>query len=54
MLNPSYSKRNTITCPKCGKVTSFNIPKDAIDEEGEFYRCQHCGWPFHFIKRRDY
>jgi hypothetical protein len=21
---------------------------DAIDDEGEFYRCQHCGWPFHY------
>jgi hypothetical protein len=21
---------------------------DAIDDEGEFYCCQHCGWTFHY------
>ena len=41
-------KRNTVVCPKCGWQTSFNLIMDAIDEEGEFYRCQHCGWPFHY------
>ena len=41
-------KRKTIVCPKCGQRTSFNLIQDAIDEEGEFYRCQHCGWPFHY------
>ena len=41
-------KRNTVVCPKCGQRTSFNLIQDAIDEEGEFYRCQHCGWPFHY------
>ena len=38
----------TIVCPKCGRQTSFNMLSDAIDEEGEFYRCQHCGWVFHY------
>jgi DNA-directed RNA polymerase subunit RPC12/RpoP len=37
----------TIKCPKCRKETSFEL-RDAIDEEGEIYRCQHCGWPFHY------
>jgi len=41
-------KRSTITCPKCGQETSFNMPGDAIDEQGEVYRCQHCGWPFYY------
>ena len=41
-------KRKTVCCPKCGRQTSFAFPDDAIDEDGEFYRCQHCGWPFHY------
>lgn len=41
-------KYNTIICPKCGHETSFNMQSDAIDELGEFYRCQHCGWPFQY------
>ena len=41
-------KRNSIVCPKCGRQTSFNLIQDAIDEEGEFYCCQHCSWPFHY------
>ena len=38
----------TIKCPKCGKETAFEPERDAIDDEGEIYRCQHCGWPFHY------
>ena len=41
-------KRNSVVCPKCGQRTSFNLIQDAIDDEGEFYCCQHCGWPFHY------
>ena len=41
-------KRNTVVCPKCEQRTTFNLIMDAIDEEGEFYCCQHCGWPFHY------
>ena len=48
MMAEEKRKRNTIVCPNCGQDTSFNIMSDAIDEEGEFYRCQHCGWPFHY------
>ncbi len=38
----------TIKCPKCGKETAFEPERDAIDDEGEIYRCQHCGWLFHY------
>ena len=50
MKNESEQERksHTVVCPKCGRQTSFNLITDAIDEEGEFYRCQHCGWPFHY------
>ena len=48
MMNQKGLKSNTIVCPKCGQKTSFNMLSDAIDEEGEFYRCQHCGWVFHY------
>ena len=48
LKNQSDTKRKTIICPKCGRVTSFNMQSDAIDEQGEFYRCQHCGCPFHY------
>jgi len=41
-------KRNTVVCPKCGQRTTFNLIMDTIDEEGEFYRCQHCCWPFQY------
>ena len=48
MTSECKTKLKTIICPKCGQDTSFNIMSDAIDEEGEVYRCQHCGWPFHY------
>lgn len=41
-------KRTIINCPRCGRQTSFILLSDAIDEEGEFYRCQHCSWVFHY------
>ena len=46
-LSPKL-KRYTIACPKCVRQTSFNMPSDAIDKDGEFYRCQHCNWVFHY------
>jgi len=46
--NNSDNKYKTIICPKCKQVTSFIMQHDAIDEQGEFYRCQHCGWPFQY------
>ncbi|MCR5316334.1 MAG: hypothetical protein K6E52_10605 [Bacteroidaceae bacterium] len=48
MKKQSELKSTTIICPKCGRQTSFNMMSDAVDEEGEFYRCQHCGWVFHY------
>ena len=42
----SYHKHCTVVCPKCGQETQFDMQFDAIDDEGEIYRCQHCGWPF--------
>ncbi|MCR4592465.1 MAG: hypothetical protein K5672_04845 [Bacteroidaceae bacterium] len=42
------NKRQTIICPKCKQRTSFIMQHDAIDEQGGFYRCQHCGWPFQY------
>ena len=41
-------KMMKIICPKCGRETSFNLLSDAEDEDGEVYRCRHCGWPFHY------
>ena len=44
----SDNKHCTVFCPKCGRETSFRMLSDAIDEDGEIYRCQHCGWPFQY------
>ena len=44
----SDNNKCTVVCPKCGKDTLFHLQSDAIDEHGEVYRCQHCGWPFHY------
>ena len=35
MTHQCNLKRTTVVCPKCGKDTTFNMPDDAIDEEGE-------------------
>ena len=48
LKNQSDTKRKTIICPKCGRVTSLNMQSDAIDEQGEFYRCHYCGWLFQY------
>ena len=37
-----------INCPKCQKETEF-FTKDSISEDGEVFKCQHCGWPFRFV-----
>lgn len=39
-----------INCPKCGKETEFFIHQ-AIDEDGETFKCQHCHWPFRYTKK---
>lgn len=41
-------KYSQITCPKCGKETTFLPLIDAIDDSGEIYMCNHCKWPFHY------
>lgn len=37
-----------IQCPKCHKETEF-FTQTSISEDGEVYRCQHCGWPFRYV-----
>ena len=39
----------TINCPKCKKKTSFQL-NEAVDELGEVFKCEHCGWLFRFVK----
>ena len=48
LMDNQSVKRYMMVCPQCGRMTSFNMLSDAIDELGEFYRCQHCGWLFHY------
>ena len=38
-----------VKCPKCHKDTEINIAR-AIDENGEVFRCEHCGYPFRYAK----
>jgi len=40
----------TINCPKCNKETEFSL-NDAIDSEGEVFRCKHCGWLFRYTEK---
>lgn len=54
MKDKNNHKCTTIICPKCGCETSFFLQRDAIDEEGDFYRCQHCGWPFQYRQNLRY
>jgi len=39
-----------IKCPKCGKETSFTLD-EAIDEEGEVFKCNHCHYPFRYTEK---
>lgn len=36
-----------VKCPKCKKETEIDISK-AVDEEGEVFSCQHCGYLFRY------
>lgn len=36
-----------INCPKCHEETEFLL-KDAVDELGEVFRCNHCGFYFSY------
>ena len=38
-----------IKCPKCKKETTINIAK-AIDENGEEFICENCGYIFRYVK----
>ena len=40
----------SIKCVKCGKQTEINIA-NASDEDGEVFRCQHCGYYFRYAKK---
>ena len=37
-----------INCPKCHEETEFFL-NNSISEDGEVYRCKHCGWPFRYV-----
>lgn len=39
-----------VTCPKCHQHTKINIAQ-AIDEEGEVFNCEHCGYPFRYTEK---
>ena len=36
-----------IKCPKCHKETELFL-NDAVDEHGEVFACQHCGFHFRY------
>ena len=36
-----------INCPKCKQEMEITI-SNAIDEEGEVFKCEHCGWLFRY------
>lgn len=38
-----------VKCVKCGKETEINL-HNALDEEGEVFKCQHCGYMFRYTK----
>ena len=39
-----------VKCPKCGQDTEINIAK-AVDEEGEVFKCEHCGFHFRYTEK---
>jgi len=49
LLTNNFSIKNMkINCPKCHKETEF-FTHTSISEDGEVYKCQHCGWPFRYV-----
>ena len=38
-----------IKCVNCGNETEINIA-NAIDSEGEVFKCDHCGYPFRYVE----
>lgn len=39
-----------IKCVRCGRDTEIDISK-AIDENGEVFKCKHCGLEFRYAKK---
>ena len=39
-----------INCPKCHQETSFFL-SDAVDEDGEVFKCEHCGYEFRYTEK---
>ena len=37
-----------IQCPKCKELTTLDISK-AVDEEGEVFKCEYCGYHFRYV-----
>lgn len=40
----------TVKCVKCGAENEIDISK-ALDEDGEVFRCGHCGYPFRYADK---
>ena len=40
----------TVKCVKCGAENEMDISK-ALDEDGEVFRCEHCGYPFRYADK---
>ena len=38
---------DVVKCPKCGQDVKIDIA-NAIDENGEVFKCDHCGYPFRY------
>lgn len=36
-----------VKCPKCKKEVQIDL-KNAVDEEGEVFRCPHCHYEFRY------
>ena len=39
-----------INCPKCKELTTLDIAK-TVDEEGEVFKCEHCGYHFRYVNK---
>ena len=39
-----------VKCPNCQNENEIDIAR-AIDEEGEAFRCKHCGFPFRYATK---
>jgi len=39
-----------IKCPKCEEEVEINIA-NSISEDGEVFKCPHCGWEFRYVEK---